>query len=81
MSQHFGNIDIKKKALQEIFEHGHIPQNSEVWSGMDPTGVYCIAELNAARIESYPPVMILEQPVSPTAFGTRFALITSKGPT
>lgn len=54
MSQHFGNIDIKKKALQEIFEHGHIPQNSEVWSGMDPTGVYCIAELNAARIESYP---------------------------
>ncbi|KAE9582101.1 hypothetical protein CGMCC3_g2182 [Colletotrichum fructicola] len=49
-----GKIDIQKKALQEIFQHGHVHKNSEVWSGVDPTGIRCTAELNVALIESDP---------------------------
>lgn len=43
-----------KKALWEILKYGHVPQDSTVWCGMDPTGINCTADIKIASLEADP---------------------------
>ncbi|KAL3297432.1 putative heterokaryon incompatibility [Colletotrichum asianum] len=52
--RHFRNPTIMNKALGEILQHGHVPQDSTVWCGMDPTGINCTADIKIASLEADP---------------------------
>ncbi|KAH0441426.1 hypothetical protein CcaCcLH18_01989 [Colletotrichum camelliae] len=53
-TRQFTNYDIMNKAMWEIFQHGDVPHDSTVWSGMDPTGINCTADLDVEDLEADP---------------------------
>ncbi|KAM6518980.1 hypothetical protein FALCPG4_012638 [Fusarium falciforme] len=54
LSAHFARSDIIRRANLEILQRGSLADDSEIWNGMNHTGVHAFSLLPAERVEAEP---------------------------
>ncbi|RSL59925.1 hypothetical protein CEP54_007011 [Fusarium duplospermum] len=54
LSTHFASSDVIRRANLEILQRGSLADDSEIWGGIDHTGVHVFSILPAERVEAEP---------------------------